>query len=218
MNLEILDFTRRALEAGASRERIADALKQAGWSDAYIRAATGAFAEIDFPVPVPKPRPYLSAQEVFTYALFFTAFYCCAFNLGALIFHFIELAFPDPTATNGTVAVAAGASRSFADDAMRGNVAALIVAFPLFLYLFLATNRAIAKDPTKRASKPRKWLTYITLFIAASTLIGDLSALVYSLLGGELTTRFVLKVATVAAVAGGAFAFFLLDIRKDERA
>jgi hypothetical protein len=216
MNLDLLDFTRRALEAKASREQIADALKQAGWADPDIRAALGAFVEIEFPVPVPKPRPYLSAQEVFTYALFFTAFYCCAYNLGALTFHFIELALPDPAATNGVLTTAN--SRSAIDDAMRGSVSALIVAFPLFLYLFLATNRAIAKDPTKRASKPRKWLTYITLFVAASTLIGDLSALVYNLLGGELTTRFVLKVATVAAIAGGAFAFFLLDIRKDERA
>jgi hypothetical protein len=218
MNLELLEFTRRALEAGASREQIAGALKQAGWSDADIRAATGAFAEIDFPTPVPKPRPYLSAQEVFTYALFFTAFYVCVYNLGALIFHFIELAYPDPAATNGFMATAAANRHSFTDDAMRGNIAALIVAFPLFLYLFQATNRAMARDPTKRASKPRKWLTYITLFIAASTLIGDLSALVYSLLGGEMTARFVLKVLTVAAIAGGAFAFFLLDIRKDERA
>ena len=83
MNTELLDFTRRALEQGVSRERIAAALKDAGWSDADIRAADGAFATADFPVPVPRPRPYLSAREVFIYALFFTALYVSAWNAGA---------------------------------------------------------------------------------------------------------------------------------------
>jgi hypothetical protein len=36
-------------------------------------------------------------------------------------------------------------------------------------------------------------------------------------LGGELTTPFLLRVATVAVIAGGAFWYFLADVRKDER-
>lgn len=212
MNLDILDFTRRALEAGASRERIADALKQAGWADPDIRAALGAFAEIDFPVPVPKPRPYLSAQEVFTYALFFTAFYVCVFNVGAIVFQFIDVAFPDPAAVGGI------GHQSINKDSMRVNIAALIVAFPLFMFLFRAVNRAIAKDPSKRSSRPRKWLTYLTLFFAAATLMGDLSVLVYGVLGGDLTTRFVLKTIAIGLLSGGALAYFLVDVRKDERA
>jgi hypothetical protein len=209
MNLEVLEFTRRALERGIGRDAVAEALKQAGWGDAEIRAAMGAFADIDFPIPVPRPRPYLSAQEVFLYALFFTTLYVSAYNLGALVFQFVDLAFPD--------AAMALQPRTFIEQQMRGNIAALVVAFPLFLYLFRLITRAMAKDPTKRESRPRKWLTYLTLFIAASSLIGDLSALVYGLLNGDLTIRFVLKAATVALIAGGAFGYFLTDIRKDEQ-
>ncbi|MDR3472828.1 MAG: DUF5671 domain-containing protein [Devosia sp.] len=211
MNVEVVEFTRRALEKGASREQIADVLKQAGWQDADIRAATGAFAAIDFPVPVPKPRPYLSAQEVFTYALFFTAFYLCVFSVGSLAYQLIDLSFPDPAVAAG------GVLRTMTLNGMRQQLSTLIVAFPLFLFLFRLINRAIEKEPTKRASRPRKWLTYLTLFIAASALIGDLSTLIYNLLGGELTVRFMLKAATVAVLAGGAFTYFLVDIRQDER-
>jgi len=209
MNSDLQDFTRRALEKGVSREKIASALADAGWGEADVRAALSAFAESDLPVPVPRPRPYLPAQEVFTYALFFTALYVSAFHVGALLFHFISYWFPDP------VNRAPSSSRFF--DSIREDIAALIVAFPVFLFLFRLTQRAIAKDPTKHQSRPRKWLTYLTLFIAAASLIGDVSMLVYRLLGGELTTPFLLRVATVALIAGGAFWYFLADVRKDEQ-
>lgn len=219
MNVEILEFTRRALEKGLSRDSIANALKQAGWADADITAASDAFADVDFPLPVPRPRPYLSAQEVFLYALFFTSLYVSNFNLGALAFESVDLAFPDAGSDGAAVqAVTTGANHAaFINETMRGNVAALIVAFPLFLFLFGVIGRAMKKDPTKRQSRPRKWLTYLTLFIAAAALIADLSTLVYNLLGGELAARFILKVATVAVIAGGTIGYFLIDIRKDEK-
>jgi hypothetical protein len=47
-------------------------------------------------------------------------------------------------------------------------------------------------------------------------LIGDAATLIYNLLGGELTIRFVLKVATIAVMAGGIFTFFLSEMRRDE--
>jgi hypothetical protein len=72
-------------------------------------------------------------------------------------------------------------------------------------------------NPVKRLSTIRRWLTYLTLFIAAGVLIGDLITLVYNLLGGELTVRFVLKVITVAAIAGTAFGYYLWDLRREER-
>ena len=58
---------------------------------------------------------------------------------------------------------------------------------------------------------------YLTLFVAAGVLIGDLTTLVYNVLGGELTVRFLLKVATVAAIAGAIFSHYLLDLRREER-
>ena len=82
--------------------------------------------------------------------------------------------------------------------------------------MFNLVCRAVASDPTKRSSRPRKWLTYLTLFIAVVTLLCDLGSLVYNLLGGEFTSRFALKVLTVAIIAGGIFSYFLIDVRKDE--
>jgi hypothetical protein len=52
--------------------------------------------------------------------------------------------------------------------------------------------------------------------VAACALIGDVTTLVYNLLGGELTVRFVLKVLTVGIIAGTAFTYYLRDLRRDE--
>jgi hypothetical protein len=93
----------------------------------------------------------------------------------------------------------------------------LIVAFPVFIFVSHRISRAVEKDPSKRASGVRKWLTYATLFIAASVLIGDTTTLVFNVLGGELTIRFILKVITVGAIAGVVFGYYLWDLRKEER-
>ena len=63
----------------------------------------------------------------------------------------------------------------------------------------------------------RRWLTYVTLLLAAGIVIGDLIALLYNVLGGELSTRFLLKVLVVGAIAGTIFAYYLTDLRREEK-
>ncbi len=65
--------------------------------------------------------------------------------------------------------------------------------------------RDIAADPNKRYSKVRRWLTYLTLFFASGIIIGDVITLLYNLLGGEITIRFLLKALVVAFIAGTVF-------------
>src|SRR5206468_126917 len=125
-----------------------------------------------------------------------------------LIFDFINRAFPDP-------AVREFGSR--VEDSIRWSVSSLIIAFPAFLLVSRYIARELVRNPVKRLSTIRRWLTYLTLFIAAGFLIGDLITLVYNLLGGELTVRFTLKVITVAAIAGTVFGYYLWDLRREER-
>ena len=66
-------------------------------------------------------------------------------------------------------------------------------------------------------SRIRKWLTYISLVIAGCTLVGDGISLVYNFLGGDLTTRFVLKSLVVAVIAGAIFTYFISDAEKGDK-
>ncbi len=206
---ELQGFVKDGLARGLSRTEIDDVLIRAGWTAEHVRGALGAFADIEFPIPVPRPTPYLSAREAFRYLILFSTLYVSAFSLGTLLFQFINQALPDPAAP----ALAVGAVR----DVIRWSISYLVVAFPVFLYVFRLTGREIELDPRKRASKIRRWLTYLTLFVAAGVLIGDFTGLVYNLLGGELAARFVLKVSTIALIAGTIFGYYLWDLRLEEK-
>jgi hypothetical protein len=107
--------------------------------------------------------------------------------------------------------------QEFTADSIRWSVSALMVAFPVFMWVSSLNGRAVRTDPTIRTSPVRRWLTYLTLFGAACTLIGDVMSLVYSALGGELTARFILKVLIVGAIAGAIYWYYLSDLRADEK-
>jgi hypothetical protein len=205
---ELTGFVREALSRGVPRAEVEAVLRQAGWNPKQVSAALAAFAPVEFPIPVPRPRTSLSARDAFMYLLLFTALYIVAFQLGNLVFELINRAFPDSAAP-----FSEEASRS----SIRWSVASLIVALPMFLYMSRLTNRETIANPAKRLTPVRRWLTYMTLFIAASVLIGDVTTLIYSVLSGDLTTRFVLKVVTIGAIAGTAFWYYLSDLRSDER-
>lgn len=202
-------FVREALARGAARGEIEAVLADAGWPPEQVRSALDAYADIRFAVPVPRPRPYLSAREAFLYLLLFATLYLTAWHLGSLLFDLIDHAFPDP------------ADHAYLGDpgaSMRWSVATLLIAYPVFAYVSRHLSRDLARHPARRLSAVRRWLTYLTLFLAAGVLIGDMVVLVHNLLGGGTSVRFLLKVLVVAAIAGAVFGYYLHDLRGEERA
>lgn len=205
---ELERFIEQALIAGHPRAAVQRALLDAGWSQAQIDGAMQQWASVDFPLPVPRPAASLSAREAFEYLVLFTALYLSIWHLGHLLFALINHALPDPTRVQYS-----GVLNS---SSVRFSVSSLIISWPLFVWLSGRIADAVARQPLKRLSPVRRWLTYLTLFIAASVLIGDLISLVNTLLGGELSARFALKTAVVALLAGGVFGWYLHDLRQEE--
>ena len=123
------------------------------------------------------------------------------------MFVFINRAFADPLA---------GANPALLVDTLRWALSFLVISYPVFLLTQRRVRRAWNRDPELRSSRIRKWLTYMTLFVAAGVVSGDTIVLVYYALGGELAWSFVLKVAIVAAIAASVFGYYLWDLRQDE--
>jgi Domain of unknown function (DUF5671) len=200
-------FVRDALARGADREAIHKALTDAGWPAGEIDAALNAWIDTPFGVPAPRRRVQTSAREAFLYLVMFATLYVVAFNAGALLFAWIERLFPDAAAygdwQNGLRAV-------------RGWTAGVLIAFPVYLWIARHIGQLLAREPEKRGSAVRRWLTYLTLFLAALVLIGNLVVVVSGLLSGELTVRFVLKALVVFLIAGTVFGHYFSGIRRDE--
>ncbi len=168
------------------------------------------YADVAFAVPVPRPRAQVSARDAFWYLLMFGALYTSAFYFGDLLFGFINRAFPDDLSYNDRT--------EYVERGIRWATAALIVAFPVFLFTVRKTGKEVAADPTRRNSAIRKWLTYMTLLVAAAVIVTDGITLVYNVLSGELTLRFILKVLVVAVIASAGFGYYTWSIRADDAA
>ena len=155
-----------------------------------------------------RPRPSLSARDAFQYVVLFGTLYVSAFNLGQLLYQLINLALPDPAwAARQVTAI---------PDLIRLSISSLVVSAPIFLFTARANSAAVRRHPAMRSSPIRRWLTYLTLALAASVLIGDAIGSVYQLLSGEMTVRFALKAMTLGAISGSIFYYYLTDLRRDE--
>lgn len=205
---ELEVFVRDALMRGHSRQQVSSALLAAGWNEQQISGVLDGWADVDFPLPVPRPRASLSAREAFAYLVLFSTLYFFAWNLGSLLFQLIQYALPDPADPDWQLMRLSGG--------IRWAISALVIAFPVFVFAAHRVSRDVDKHPIKRLSPVRRWLTYLTLFVAATVLIGDLTALVYNLLSGDLSLRFLLKVLVVGVIAGTVFGYYLWDLRQEE--
>jgi hypothetical protein len=205
---ELVGFVKESLDKRLPRAEVERALLAAGWPADQVRQALWSFADVDFPIPVPRPVARMAAREAFLYVLMFGSLVLSSYQLGDLAFELINRAFPDPADP--------GDPRSTL-QAIRWALSTLIVTFPLFLYVAWIVSSDIRRAPIRRASRIRRQLTFVTLFLAAVALVGDVIAVVYNFLGGELTTRLMLKVLVVAIIAGSVFAYYLLELRADER-
>jgi hypothetical protein len=205
MNQMISDFVHDALLRGVSREDIDQALRNGGWALKEINEALDAYVESDLPLPVPRKRVSSSPKETFLFLMLFATLYTAAFALGSVLFDMINLALPQP----GEMAQPTIVS-------LRYGIASVIVAFPLFLFMCKVIARESMRNPGQRISPSRRWLTYLTLFIASISIVADLITLLVRFLEGDITSRFILKVIVVPVLAGGAFIYYLGELRKEE--
>jgi hypothetical protein len=207
-NATLEAFIKEALNRGERPERIGEALVAAGWTSKEVDAALGEWIVTDFGLPVPRPKSYVSAREAFLYLVMFLLLGIVAWHLGSLLFALIDVAVPD--------AAEAGYQANLRDVQIRQAIAGLIVGAPLLFWLGFHIRKQRRTNPAMQRSRVRKWLTYLTLVIAACTLIGDAIGLVYNFLAGELTTRLLLKLLVVAGIAGAIFVYFMRDAERGD--
>ena len=206
---DLTQFVRDALLHGVSRADIAQALLDAGWDSKRSAAALAAFADTNFPVPVPRPVASVSAREAFFYLVLFLALASFAESLGALLFAGIDSLFPQPGEQKFILQAR--------ETSIRWSTARLIISLPLFLYMTRLTSAAIRTGRLARTSGVRLWLSYLAMFVAVCAMMADLVTLIAYLIGGEATARFLLKVLVVALIGSTVLAHYLIDLRRAEQ-
>lgn len=152
----------------------------------------------------PGARGAVTAKDFFMWAGAMIALYWTIVSFLILLFEYIDRAFPDIV------------TYSYFDPysgSIRFAMASLIVLGPLTVVLLRFIRRDIEADSTKAEIWVRRWALMLTIFVAGVTVAIDLITLINTFLGGELTTRFVLKVLVVLLVAAAGFMHFYADLK-----
>lgn len=151
-------------------------------------------------------KPKTTPKDFFLWAGAMLALYVGVFNFIALLWNYVNYAFPDPLAY----------SSFYVDPYQSGiswEMASLIVLVPLFLMLMYFIHRDIKRDPTRREVWVRRWALYLTLFVAGVTVAVDLIYVLYAFLNGsDITAHFLLKALIVLLVAAAGFMHFIADL------
>ncbi|PIR42129.1 MAG: hypothetical protein COV30_00030 [Candidatus Yanofskybacteria bacterium CG10_big_fil_rev_8_21_14_0_10_37_15] len=148
-------------------------------------------------------------RDVFLYFLSIITLVVSAVSFGVLVFQYINIYFPD-----ALVDYYKPASSYF--SSIRHSLAFVIVVFPVYVWASRFLRLDIEANPEKRDLKIRKWLLYLTVFVAGLVIIGDLVALLNTFLEGEITSRFILKILTIFFIAGSAFYYYFKELKLDD--
>ena len=76
--------------------------------------------------------------------------------------------------------------------------------------------REVRRDPEKAKGAIRRWLGYLSIFVGALTLSGDVITLIYYLLEGQLTVRFLMKAAALFLIAGSLVLYLAFTLRSEK--
>ena len=147
-------------------------------------------------------------RDVFLHLLAIIALYSVVVGFGAIAFSLIDIYVPD----------ALSEPAIYLRDNLRFPLAAVVIIFPLYILLSYYLSRDVERNPEKRNLRTRRWLIAFTLFLASIVIVGDLVAVLYRFLDGELTLRFLLKVFTVLLIAGAVAAYYAWAFRKNKPA
>jgi hypothetical protein len=207
-------FVSERLKAGISKVDLVEQLQTVGWSEEEALIAYRA-ALVQNGVPTPSEgtkrvaTKRASTVEIILNIFSFILLGIIASALGILYFEVINYFFPDPLNLNiYSYTVQATA------DSIHYAIAALVVAFPLYVIAVRMWFRKYREEEGKEESKLTKWITYLVLLAASITIVGDLITTLNTFLGGEISTRFYLKALTILVIAGMIFGFYFLERKK----
>lgn len=206
----------KAREKGLDDGIIKQHLISAGWNEELVHFALT--NNDDLIVPVPSASDTVTHVETagtmwdtFQNILLFISLYVFATSFVLILHQFINHYFPPINALRYSM------GPLNVNYVLRGQVAALLVSYPLFAYFFLANIKRTKKKPEIRLQKSRKQFIYITLIVTFVIVLINIISIVYNFLGGNITLNFFLQFITTVTVSSIIFGYYLLQVKEDRK-
>lgn len=211
-NESLISYVASRIREGKNKSDVKEEMLAVGWSE---EESDVAFSEALIAEGIPIPEK--SGKGVFTRKSSMTDIMIGFFSfillgiavsaLGTLFFEVIDRYFPDPAANRAIGSVVSSESIHY-------SIAALFVSAPLYFLAIQLWFRRFREDDARVESRLTKWITYLVLLAASVTAVGDLIAVLFTFLQGEITIRFFLKALVVFGISGMVFGFYFLERKK----
>lgn len=146
-----------------------------------------------------------AAKFAFFYLLSLVALIFMSLSTGTIIFQII----------NKTIADVLNLySGTYADEAMKFGISALVVSAPIFFFTMRQIYKSLFSGELQKDSHVRKWLTYFVMLVSSIVMIGWMIGTLNNFLSGEITLKFILKAITAISIAAAIFGFYFYDIKR----
>lgn len=144
----------------------------------------------------------ISPKLTFMHLLSMLTLYVSAISFLTIIYQIVNIALPD------AVLLDSYRDESYFRDTLRSAISFFIIMFPVYIWTLKHLRSFYKKEPSLAKISARKFLVYLTMFAAGVTILFSLVFLTNSLLDGELTLNFGLKLLAVLFVTGSVFGYY----------
>lgn len=144
------------------------------------------------------------AKMFFMHLLSIVTLYASAIAFITVTHQVVNLYIPDPIINYGHTVESS-------TRALRTALSFLIVMFPVYVGTLMYLRKKYLKDEDAAKSGIRKFLVYMTMFVAGVTILFSLVFLINRFLDGELTVSFALKLLSILVVAGSVFGYYTYE-------
>lgn len=208
---QLVDYVIQKITEKISGDEIKKQLRAVGWSeDEADKVYALSLTKCGIPVPNQGDEKIFSkkstAGEIVANIFSFVVLGFIAINFGILCYNIIDYFFPNVIANSGSIKASS--------ESIHYTIASLIVSFPIYFFTIKFWFKRFKEDEGKIESALTKWITYLVLLIVSLVLVGDLVAVIFFFLQGDVTTRFFLKALTIFVITGGIFGFYFNERKR----
>ncbi len=227
---ELQAYILKAREVKISDEEIKKTLLAAGWDETEVQKAL-VDNQPAIPVPVPptsasqtpkttQQQTSYSMWDAFEHILLFISLFVFTVALGQSIHTYLDAKFIPLVVTDyyRDYGLAVGAAMySVNMYLLRWYIAALLVSYPFFSFLFLNITKRTKENPKLRQLTARKVLIYATLVLTFLLLFVNVLKIVVQFLGGNITVNLLAHFLVTVTISGIIAVYYVLQVREDRK-
>ncbi len=213
VNPNLSEYITKLRSMNISDDAIKAKLVNNGWQLAEVQEAFLPTSSMSPTILPPPPVPRFSMWISFQYILLFITLWISSISVGSIWNYAIDKHIPDNlaktlnsdymSAINGTL--------------LQGYLAAIVVAYPFFIALFISLDKQVEKNPGIRNIKTRKFLMYFTIIVNFLYMLSMLITTVFGFLGATSSSRTIPHLVVNLLIPGSICLFLLQEVREDRK-